>query len=93
MEFFIFVIYFEKNDSKIAHFQLIDQNLTSTHYVLTKIIGCKTIRYKNSFAYSSRNYLLSKSELLKLKLISKIMLNFSDLLKKNFKNKKKINLI
>ena len=59
----------------------------------TKIIGCKTIRYKNSFAYSSRNYLLSKSELLKLKLISKIMLNFRDLLKKNFKNKKKINVI
>ena len=56
----------------------------------TKIIGCKTIRNKNSFAYSSRNYLLLKSELLKLKLASKIMLNFKNLLKKDFKNKKKL---
>ncbi len=59
----------------------------------TEIIGCKTVRYKNTFAYSSRNYLLTKGGLLKLKLVSKIMLNFYNLLKKDLKNKKKINII
>jgi pantoate--beta-alanine ligase len=53
----------------------------------TRVIGCKTIRDKNTLALSSRNYLLNKSELDVASKISKYLF----LLKKTFKNRKNIN--
>ena len=41
----------------------------------TKIIGCKTIRNKNKLALSSRNFLLKKTDLKQLEIISKKFLN------------------
>ena len=52
----------------------------------TKVIGCKTIRNKNSVALSSRNNLFNKNELIIAGKISKKILD----LKKMLKNKKKI---
>ena len=49
-----------------------------------KIISCKTIRYKNSLAYSSRNKFLSKRNLQKAIKISKILMNFYNCIKINF---------
>ena len=57
----------------------------------TKIVSCKTIRLKSSLAYSSRNTLLSKKEIFKASLASKMTNNFYKLAKKNFGNIKKIN--
>ena len=42
----------------------------------TKIINCKTIRFKNSLAYSSRNKLLTKKYLNNGIVISKIIKSF-----------------
>jgi len=56
----------------------------------TKIIPCKIIRLNNSLAYSSRNFLLSKSDIKKASFISNIVKKFYLLSKKNFKNIKKI---
>tara|TARA_B100000579_G_scaffold176722_1_gene143987 strand:- start:66 stop:875 length:810 start_codon:yes stop_codon:yes gene_type:complete len=57
----------------------------------TKIIACKTIRDKNHLAYSSRNLLLSKNDLIKAsKVIKKIKFIYYKI-KKNINNSKKIN--
>ena len=56
----------------------------------TKIIPCKTIRLNNSLAYSSRNFMLSKSDLKKASFISNIVKKFYLSSKKKFKNIKKI---
>jgi len=57
----------------------------------TKIIACKTIRDKNYLAYSSRNFLLSKNDLIKAsKVIKKIKFIYYKI-KKNINNSKKIN--
>ena len=55
-----------------------------------KIVACKTIRHKNTFALSSRNQLLIKEDLYKLSEIFKILKSFKLRLKKNFKYKYKI---
>jgi len=57
----------------------------------TKIIPCKTIRLNNSLACSSRNFLLSKNEINKASVVTKIIKKFYLLTRKNFKNLKKIN--
>jgi pantoate--beta-alanine ligase len=57
----------------------------------TKIISCKTIRLKNSLPYSSRNFLLSKNEIIKASIASKIIKRFYLSTKKNFKNIRRIN--
>ncbi len=59
----------------------------------TKVISCKTIRYKNLLPLSSRNLLLSKKNFNKSKLISNFLLKFFKILKKNFMNKNKIDKI
>ena len=51
----------------------------------TKIIACKTLRNKNSLPYSSRNFLLKKDYLFKASKISKMIKNFKQQIKKNFK--------
>ena len=56
----------------------------------TKIISCKTIRYK-SFAYSSRNQLLSKKDIHKGITISKILKKFYNQSKKNFSKTENLN--
>ena len=53
----------------------------------TNVIGCKTIRDKNKIALSSRNYLLSKENLV---VASKIVRKLIDV-KKKIKNKKNKN--
>ena len=53
----------------------------------TEVIGCKTIREKNKVALSSRNYLLSKKNLVLASVIIKKLIN----LKKNIKLKKNKN--
>ena len=55
-----------------------------------KIVACKTIRHKNTFALSSRNQLLIKEDLYKLSEIFKILKSFKLKLKKSFKYKYKI---
>ena len=55
-----------------------------------KIVACKTIRYKNTFALSSRNQLLIKNDLYKLREIFLILKSFKLRLKKDFKYKYKI---
>ena len=50
-----------------------------------KIVACKTIRHKNTFALSSRNQLLIKEDLYKLREIFLILKSFKLRLKKNFK--------
>ena len=55
-----------------------------------KIVACKTIRHKNTFALSSRNQLLIKEDLNKLSEIFLILKSFKLRLKKNFKFKHKI---
>ena len=50
----------------------------------TKIIVCKTIRFKNSLAYSSRNKLLSKKNIKSAIIISNIIKNFHNQILKNF---------
>ena len=51
------------------------------------VIGCKTIREKNKVALSSRNYLLSKGNLITASKIVRKLIN----VKKNIKNKKNKN--
>jgi len=53
----------------------------------TDVIGCKTIREKNKVAISSRNYLLSKVNLILASKIVRKLIN----VKKNIKNKKNKN--
>ena len=53
----------------------------------TNVVGCKTIREKNKVALSSRNYLLSKGNLLIASKIVRKLIN----VKKNIKNKKNKN--
>ena len=52
----------------------------------TKIIICKTVRNKNHLPLSSRNRLLSKSDLIKSEKISKLILNFKKNIIQNFSN-------
>tara|TARA_B100000900_G_C20559284_1_gene708160 strand:- start:936 stop:1751 length:816 start_codon:yes stop_codon:yes gene_type:complete len=52
-----------------------------------KVIGCKTVRYKNKLALSSRNYLLDNYELTKAMEISQILF----FIKRQIKNKRNIN--
>ena len=59
----------------------------------TKIVVCKTIRLKNYLACSSRNFLLSNKDLSKAAKITKHLYKFFYLIKKNFNNKNKIDLI
>ena len=61
------------------------KNFIEKKYI-TKVIGCKTIRNKNSVALSSRNNLFNKNDLIIAGKISKKILG----LKKVLKNKKKI---
>ena len=56
----------------------------------TKIINCKTIRFKNSFPYSSRNSLLSKKNLNNGILISNILKKFQKQIIKDFSRIKEI---
>ncbi len=56
----------------------------------TKIINCKTIRFKNSLAYSSRNKLLTKKYLNNGIAISKIIKNFHYKITKDFSKIKEI---
>ena len=56
----------------------------------TKIINCKTIRFKNSFAYSSRNKLLSKKNLISAIMISNVLKRFHNLIIKDFSKIKEI---
>ena len=56
----------------------------------TKIITCETIRLKNLLPCSSRNLLLSKLEIKKASIVSKILKKFYLLTRKDFKNVKKI---
>ena len=58
-----------------------------------KVIPCKTIRYKNTFALSSRNKLLIKDDLYKLREIFLILKSFKLRLRKNFKYRYKISNI
>ena len=55
-----------------------------------KIVACKTIRHKNTFALSSRNQLLIKEDLYKLSQIFLILKSFKLRLKKNFNYKYEI---
>ena len=49
----------------------------------SKIIGCNTIRAKNKYALSSRNFLLKKIQLDKAGKIAKLLINFKrNLIKK-----------
>ena len=48
----------------------------------TKVIGCKTIRDKNKFALSSRNYLFNKDDLNVAGNISKMFFLVKKMLKK-----------
>ena len=48
-----------------------------------KIYSCETVRDKNFLAFSSRNYLLSKSQLEKAGRISKYLINLKSFLKRN----------
>jgi pantoate--beta-alanine ligase len=57
----------------------------------TKIIKCKTIRINNSLPCSSRNFLLSKNQLIKASFVSRTIFKFYLSIKKNFKNKININ--
>ena len=59
----------------------------------TKIISCKTIRRKDSLALSSRNKLLTKEEIKTAAKVTNEIKNFYSLLKKNIKNKKKLNIL
>ena len=59
----------------------------------TKIISCKTVRYKNLLPLSSRNLLLSNKNLNKSMLVSNFFIKFYKVLKKNFKNKNKLEKI
>ncbi len=56
----------------------------------TKIINCKTIRFKNSLAYSSRNKLLTKKYLNNGIVISKIIKSFHNKIIKDFSKVKEI---
>ncbi len=56
---------------------------------ISKIIGCKTIREKNKLALSSRNLLLSKTQLIKASKLIKNLMN----IKKKFKKKDNFNNI
>ena len=58
-----------------------------------KIVACKTIRHKNTFALSSRNQLLIKEDLYKLREIFLILKSFKLRLKKNFKYKYEISAV
>ena len=58
-----------------------------------KIISCKTVRDNNSLALSSRNLLLKKNDLVIASMLSKKLKSIYFLMKKNFKNFKKIRLI
>ena len=59
----------------------------------TKVVECKTLRDKNSFPYSSRNFLLKKYYLLKASKISNKIKNFKNQINKNFKNINKLEII
>ena len=59
----------------------------------TKIISCKTIRFKNSFAYSSRNKLLTKKNIKKGILISNILKKYRKQIVKHFNKVKEIEMI
>ena len=56
----------------------------------TKVISCKTIRYKGSLAYSSRNFLLSKNDIKKATYVSKLVKKFYYDVKKDFKKVRKL---
>lgn len=56
----------------------------------TKIIECKTIRDKKYLPYSSRNYKLSKKNLIIARNISTDLKKIFSLIKKNLRNRKKI---
>ena len=59
----------------------------------TKIISCKTIRYNNTFAHSSRNQLLSKKNFQKGIIISKILKKFYNQIKVDFSKINNLNKI
>ena len=56
----------------------------------TKIINCKTIRFKNLLAYSSRNNLLSKKNIKNGILISSIIKKFYNQISRDFSKTKEI---
>ena len=58
-----------------------------------KLIACKTVRQIGNFPYSSRNKLLSKSDIARGKKVSKILKNFFNDIKKNKKNSLKLKKI
>ena len=59
----------------------------------TKIISCKTIRFKNSLAYSSRNKLLTNKNIKKGILISNILKKYHKQIVKHFSRVKEIEMI
>ena len=57
---------------------------------LTKIVICQTIRDKNSLAYSSRNLLLNKNDLLKASKVPSTIKNLYNQIKRKFYHSKKL---
>ena len=78
-------IYMGEKD--FQQFYLVKKYIEKKYY--TKVIWCKTIRGTNKLAFSSRNILLNKKELLKAKKITMEMYSFKKKLTKA-KNIKKI---
>ena len=56
-----------------------------------KVVACNTVRDNNSLAYSSRNLLLNKKDLIKASFVTKKIKSIYNQIKKNIKNAKKIN--
>ena len=59
----------------------------------TKVFICETVRSKYELPFSSRNVRLNKKDLLKASKVSQAINKLFFLIKKNFKNKDKINEI
>ena len=58
-----------------------------------KIILGKTIRFNNSLAYSSRNKLLNKKQIIVACNIAKKLMKYHSLIKKNFNSSKKLSIL
>ncbi len=56
-----------------------------------KVIACNTVRDNNSLAYSSRNLLLNRKDLIKASLVTRKVKSIYNQIKKNVNNAKKIN--
>ena len=68
---------------------LIKKFIKNKYYI--KVVPVKTVRFKNSLAYSSRNKLLSSKEIDIACKIAKRIYSFNLSIKKNFKNVSNLN--